>query len=204
MAPTHAKGASRSHRFSNTHYASHPEQSTSDESWQPHGIDTPSSGDESSNENEADVKLLPLKGRDPQPSSSKLNDPSSTPIDVPDNERDVSRRIEELLAAERNFLPDEFDTDLEDGESGRSSLALSDDYGLPSDKGLLLKRSRGENDTKRFGWRSLFRLHSWWNVLALFTIAIMIVWLSIKGLPWSSAEPAQVAFVGRFLFQGSP
>jgi hypothetical protein len=196
MAPTY-KGALRSVKFSD---ASHPEQSTSDESWQHEGIDT-SSGDESSND-EADVKLLPIKTRDAQPSSSRSDDQTSNQIDVPDNERDVSKRIEELLASNGNILPDAFDTDLEDGDSRRSSLA-SDDYGLPSDRGLLLKNSKSEDELKRFGWRSLFRLHSWWNVLALFTIAIVVVWLSIKGLPWSSAKPVQSEPVGRSFFEVS-
>lgn len=191
MAPPHAKGASRSVRFSNTReYASLPERSTSG-TRKPRDNET--SEDEAS-ENEADVQLLPLKKRNSQ-SSSKSNEQKSSPIDVPDNERDTSKRIEELLASSHDFLPDAFDTDLEDGDSNRSSLALSDDYGQPSDKGALLKHSDND-DRKRFDWRSLFRLHSWWNVLGLFTLAIVVVWLAIKGLPWSSAAAAPSGFVG--------
>ncbi|CAG7944740.1 unnamed protein product [Penicillium salamii] len=179
MASPHAKGASRSVRFSDTReYASRPDPPSSGPEPQ-----SDTSEDEIS-ENEADVKLLPLKPRDPTSSSSSSRNPTS--IDVPDNERDTSKRIEELLAADRNFLTDAFDTDLEDGDS-RPSVSFSDDYGLPSDKRLLLEQAGGDDD-KRFHWRSLFRLHSWWNVLAMLTIAIVVVWLAIRGLPWSSTE----------------
>lgn len=187
MASPHAKGASRSVRFSDTReYASRPDPPTSGPEPQ-----SDTSEDEIS-ENEADVKLLPLKSRDPTSSSSSSRNPAS--IDVPDNERDTSKRIEELLAADRNFLTDAFDTDLEDGDS-RPSVSLSDDYGLPSDKRLLLERAGGDDD-KRFHWRSLFRLHSWWNVLAMLTIAIVVVWLAIRGLPWSSTEGRLSGSVG--------
>jgi beta-glucosidase len=182
MAPKH-KGASRSAKFSDA-----SNQQSSDESWQHEGIDTPSEGGLSKIEDE--VKLLPIKMRETEPSSSNSNDQTTSPIHVPDNERDVSQRIEELLASNRNFLPDAFDTDLEDGDSRRWSLD-SDDYGFPSDRGLLLKGSKSEHEPKRFGWKSLFRLHSWWNVLALFTIAIVIVWLAIRGLPWSSVKASK-------------
>ncbi|KAJ6077026.1 hypothetical protein N7499_009007 [Penicillium canescens] len=153
-------------------------------------MDTPSSGDESV-ENEANLKLLPLKQgkptQDPHPSSSKSTNPNPT-IDVPEGERDFSKRIEQFLGADRTPLSDSFDTDLE-GDSARTSLALSDDdWGHPSDKGLLLKNDREE--AKSFNWRSLFRLHSWWNIAAFLIIAIIVVWLSIRGLPWSSTGAA--------------
>lgn len=187
MAPPHAKGASRSVRFSNTRdYASHSEQSSSD-SWD--RIDE-------SPQHDADLKLRPLKGSS-SPSSSKSND-RNLPIQVPDDERDTSRRIKELLAAEDLYLPDTFDTDLEDGDSSRSSLALSDDYGVQSDKGLLPKHGHSDDEGKRFHWKSLFRLHSWWNVSGLLIIAIVVVWFSIWGFPWSSTEKAARGFVGAF------
>jgi hypothetical protein len=179
------------------------EQSMSESSWEQHDdLDTPSSGDESFDQ--ADIRLLPLKegrSQNPQPSSSKTNDTNSVPIDVPDDERDVSKRIKDLLRADRTLLSDSFATDLEDGDSGRSSLALSgrysDDYGLPSDKGLLLnhKKSQDEDDKKSFGWRSLFRLHSWWSVLSFFIMALVVVWVAIRGLPWSSAGARGNEFV---------
>jgi beta-glucosidase len=153
-------------------------------------MDTQSSGDESV-ENEANLKLLPLKQgkptQDPHPSSSKSTDPNPT-IEVPEGERDFSKRIEQFLGADRTPLSDSFDTDLE-GDSARTSLALSDDdWGHPSDKGLLLKT--GGEEAKGFNWRALFRLHSWWNVAAFLIIAIIVVWLSIRGLPWSSTGAA--------------
>ncbi|OQE16274.1 hypothetical protein PENFLA_c028G01569 [Penicillium flavigenum] len=176
------------------------EQSTSESSWgQNDDPDTPSSGDESSEQ--TNIKLLPLKGGragDSRPSSSKTNDPKPTPVNVPDDERDVSKHIKELLAADRSVLSDSFATDLEEGHSGRDSLALSDrysdDYGMPSDKGFLLKDKKSEDGEKGFEWRSLFRLHSWWNVVGMLTIALLLVWFSIRGLPWSSAGAA----VGEF------
>ncbi|KAJ5972930.1 Glycoside hydrolase superfamily [Penicillium vulpinum] len=172
------------------------EQSTSESSWgQNDDMDTPSSGDEFSDQ--ANIKLLPLKqerARDPRSSSSKTNDPNSTSADVPDDERDISKRIKTLLDADRTLLSDSFATDLEEGHSGRSSLALSDrysdDYGIPSNKDSLLKGKKSEAEEKGFNWRSLFRLHSWWNVAGMFTIALLVVWFSIKGLPWSSVEVA--------------
>ncbi|KAJ6177856.1 hypothetical protein N7519_008317 [Penicillium mononematosum] len=176
------------------------EHSTSESSWgQNDDPDTPSSGDESSEQ--TNIKLLPLKGGragDSRPSSSKTNDPKPTPVDVPDDERDVSKHIKELLAADHSALSDSFATDLEEGHSGRDSLALSDrysdDYGMPSDKGFLLKDKKSEDREKGFEWRSLFRLHSWWNVVGILTIALLLVWFSIRGLPWSSAGAA----VGEF------
>lgn len=159
-------------------------------------MDTPSS-DESSNQ--IKMKLLPAKqgSQDPQPSSSKAT-PNPTPIDVPDHEQDVSKRINELLGADRNLLADSFATDLEDGSSSRNSLALgerySDDYGIPSDKGLLLNHGKNQDD-KKSRWRSRFRLHSWWSVAGFSTIALLLVWLSIRGLPWSSAAATEDEFV---------
>ncbi|KAJ5437494.1 Glycoside hydrolase superfamily [Penicillium cf. griseofulvum] len=176
------------------------EHSTSESSWgQNDALDTPSSGNESAEQ--AYIKLRPLKhGRAPdaQPSSSKTNDQNPTPIDVPDDERDISKRIKELLEADRFALSHSFATDLEEGHSDRDSLVLSDrysdDYGIPSDKGLLLKGKKSEDEDKGFDWRSMFRLHSWWNVAGMLTIAILVVWFSIRGLPWSSAGAA----VGEF------
>ncbi|CAI7659522.1 unnamed protein product [Penicillium palitans] len=205
MASPHAKaGASRSVKSSNPPtrrgYTSLPnptvEHSTSESSWGHNdGLDTPSSGDESSEK--ADIKLLPLqqrRARDPRPSSSKANDSNSTPIDVPDDERDVSKRIKDILEADRTALSDSFATDLEEGDSGRDSLVLSDrysdDYGIPLDRSLLLKNKNSEDGKKGFDWRSLFRLHSWWNIAGMLTIALLVVWLSIRGLPWSSAGAA--------------
>lgn len=211
MASPRAKaGASRSVKSSNPltrrGYTSlqNPtvEHSTSESSWgQNDDPDTPSSGDESSEQ--ANIRLLPLtQGRapDPRPSSSKANGPNPTPIDVPDDERDISKRIKELLEADRTALSDSFATDLEDGYSGRDSLVLSDrysdDYGIPPDKGLLSKDKNNEDGKKGFDWRSLFRLHSWWNIVGMLTIAILVVWFSIRGLPWSSAGAAIDKFVG--------
>ncbi|KGO73250.1 Glycoside hydrolase, superfamily [Penicillium italicum] len=205
MASSRAKaGASRSVKSSNPPtrrgYTSlqNPtdEHSTSESSWgQNDGFITPSSEDESSEQ--ADIKLLPLEqGRagDARPSSSKANDPNATPIDVPDDERDLSKRIKEFLEADRTALSHSFGTDLEEGHSGRDSLGLSerysDDYGIPPDKGLLSNDKKSEEVKKGFNWRSLFRLHSWWNIAGLFTIALLVVWFSIRGLPWSSAGAA--------------
>ncbi|OQE92991.1 hypothetical protein PENNAL_c0006G08546 [Penicillium nalgiovense] len=170
--------------------------STSESSWgQNDDPDTPSSGDEYSEQ--TNIKLLPLKGcraGDSRPSSSKTNGPKPTPVDVPDDERDVSKNIKGLLAADRSVLSDSFATDLEEGHSGRDSLALSDrysdDYGMPSDKGFLLKNKKSEDEEKGFEWRSLFRLHSWWNIVGMLIIALLVVWFSIRGLPWSSAGAA--------------
>lgn len=200
MASAHAKAkvstVKPSNKAASTRRSDAPqgssEGSTSESAWgQPHEMDTPSSGDESV-ENESNLKLLPLKQgkptQDPHPSSSKSTDPNPT-IDVPEGERDFSKRIEQFLGADRTPLSDSFDTDLE-GDSARTSLALSDDdWGHPSDKGLLLK-NKGEEETKGFNWRSLFRLHSWWNVAGFLIIAIIVVWLSIRGLPWSSTGAA--------------
>ncbi|KAJ5822619.1 Glycoside hydrolase superfamily [Penicillium robsamsonii] len=209
MASPRAKaGASRSAKSSNpptrrgyTSLQNPPvEHSTSESSWgQNDGLDTPSSGDESSEQGY--IKLRPLKhgrARDARPSSSKTNGPNPTPIDIPDDERDVSKRIKDLLEADRTALSHSFATDLEEGHSDRDSLLLSDrysdDYGIPPDKGLLLKDKKGENGEKGSDWRSLFRLQSWWNVAGMFTIAILVVWFSIRGLPWSPATAGNDGF----------
>jgi beta-glucosidase len=67
---------------------------------------------------------------------------------------------------------------------------------MPSDKGFLLKDKKSEDGEKGFEWRSLFRLHSWWSVVGMLTIALLVVWFSIRGLPWSSAGAAVGEFVG--------
>jgi beta-glucosidase len=192
MVSPHAKPETKiaSTRRSNATQDS-TEGSTSDSPWeQPQEMDTPSSGDESV-ETESNLRLLPLKqgkaAQDPQSSSSKSTDPNPT-IDVPEGERDFSKRIEQFLGADRTPLANTFDTDVED-DSARTSLALSDDWGHPSDKGFLLKND-GEEEPKGFNWRSLFRLHSWWSVAGFLIIAIVLVWLSIRGLPWSSTGAA--------------
>ncbi|CAG8187863.1 unnamed protein product [Penicillium olsonii] len=179
MASPHAKGASRSVRFSDT-------REYAPRSPSPSGPEPQSDSEDELAGNEADVKLLPLKSRDPQSPESSSRRPAQ--IEVPDHERDTSKRIEELLASDRNLLPDAFDTDLEDGDTSSFS-DFSDDYGIPSDKGLLPKGAEGDDD-KRFKWRSLFRLDSWWNVLGFLVIAIVVVWLAIRGLPWSSGKGA--------------
>ncbi|KAJ5566760.1 CAZyme family GH3 [Penicillium sp. DV-2018c] len=171
------------------------EQSTSESSWENHDdLETPSSGRGSSDR--INIRLLPLKkdrSQHAQSSSSTTNHANSVPIDALNDERDTSKRIKGILQANRDFLSDSFATDLEEGDSGRTSVALSgrysDDYGLPSDKGLLLnhRKSQDEDDKQKFGWRSLFRLHSWWSVLSFFILALVVVWVAIRGLPWSSS-----------------
>ncbi|KAG0160628.1 hypothetical protein PDIDSM_8158 [Penicillium digitatum] len=203
VSPRAKVGASRSAKSSNpTHrgYTSlqNPtiEHSTSESNReQKDELDTPSSGDECSEQ--VYTKLLPLKhdkARDPRPSDSKANDRILTSINVPDDERDISKHINKLLEVDHTALSDSLATDLEEGYSGRDYLVLSDrdsdDHGIPPDKGWLLKDKENEYEKKGMDWRSLFRLHSWWNIVGALTIALLVVWLSIKGLPWSSAGAA--------------
>lgn len=209
MASPRAKaGASRSVKFSPSTrrgYTSLPnstvEHSISQSNLgQNDDLDTPSSGDESIEQ--ANIKLLPLKqgrARDSRLSSPKTNEPNPT-INVPDDERDASERIKEILEANGTIPLNSFSTDLEEGHSDRDSLVLSDrysdDYGIPSDKGLLLNDIKREDVGKGSDWRSLFRLTSWWNVLGLLIIALLVVWFSLRGLGWSSVGAAIGEFVG--------
>ena len=152
-----------------------------------------SDGD-SSIDDDANVKLLPLEKPDTlRPKSDRLHytpsaSSSSRPGDDPEEERDVGKRIEQVLETERgNLLAQSFNTDLEDGESLLSEGG-SDGYGVSADKtrGKLGVNGGGYGDhNTKSGWRSVFRLRSWWSILLLATAAVLLMWLAAKVLGFS-------------------
>ncbi|KAJ5180140.1 CAZyme family GH3 [Penicillium capsulatum] len=150
------------------------------------------SDDDFSIDNDSHVKLLPIsksatnKFRRDQsqdtPSSSSL---SLAPGDEAGEERDVGKRIEQLLATEqRSLLSQSFNTDLEDGASLIFSDGEDDDYGFPTDKShpVRIGTKGSDEGNGRSGWRSMFRLTSWWSILALTVVGVLLMWLAARGL----------------------
>lgn len=145
-------------------------------------------------EDDANVKLLPLEKPDTlRPDTNWTRDShsassSSRPGDEPEEERDVGKRIEQVLETERgNLLAQSFNTDLEDGESLLSDGG-SDGYGVSADKtrGKLGVNGGGYGDhNTKSDWRSVFRLRSWWSILLLATAAVLLMWLAAKELGFS-------------------
>lgn len=165
-----------------------------------------SSGDNSFTEDEANVKLLPLEiGRNSRKQRRKRPPSHETPAasrssplssDVPGEQRDVSKYIEQVLGTERTILSESFDTDLEDANA---HLILSDDdsdhYGVTTAKGQRKKLGGAENWNWRSGWQSVFPVKKWWHVLPLVAVALLVIWLAMEGLSLLLAEPARDEYV---------
>ncbi|KAJ5670563.1 uncharacterized protein N7477_005926 [Penicillium maclennaniae] len=161
----------------------------SDESFEElrHGKEARADDFSSGDEDEDNVKLLPLskdKHYDAAPSSR-----TSLPMeDSPENNQDVGLRIEQVLERERKLmLGDSFDTDLEDGHSNLVLSDDDDDYGVP-----LVKGSRGSKDQGGMWWKSglrgLIPLNKWWHSIPFGLVAIGVMWLAMQGLYWLRSE----------------
>lgn len=150
-----------------------------------------SSDDDFSSDNDTSVKLLPL--RKPATTQFHRDQPHDTPSsssfslgsgDEPGEERDVGKRIERVLATEqRSLLSRSFNTNLEDGVFSDDE---DDDYGFPANKsqpGKLGGNGSDHNDGNvKSGWRSMFRLTSWWSILGLGTVGVLLIWFAVRGL----------------------
>lgn len=167
------------------------------------------SSDDESTLGDEDVKLLPLKkGRDTKRGKKgptvtfELPTASSSTLPVCDDSdepRDVGKAIEQVLERERAMLSESFDTDLEDGES---HLILSDDdsdgYGIPGDK-VRRKHKVTESRGWKGGLRSILPLKAWWHVFPLIAVALLVMWLALKGLNWMQRKSSPDEYVRTLL-----
>ena len=149
----------------------------------------------------ADIKLLPVQKRGELGiNSSQLQPSFDTPSasrssirtdDVSDERPDVGKRVEQILEIERTALSESFLTDLEDGDS----FALSDDdYESYPNKDL----SKGKSDQSRNGssrWRAIFSMRSWWHIVGLLVVGVLLMWLAARGLGLSISQPASAEYV---------
>ncbi|KAJ5772288.1 CAZyme family GH3 [Penicillium odoratum] len=158
--------------------------------------DTPlSSDDEYSVEDEANLKLLPLKSKDASTShhsrrttrDRRISTSSDDEAAANDDPHNVGERIEQLLQKdqrERTLLSESFNLDLEDGES---LLALSDDdsdlYGVAANK---RPYTDDENNARRANFRfkiqAVVHQRPWWQICAFLAIGLVVMWLSAMGL----------------------
>lgn len=156
-----------------------------------------SSDDDFTSDNDANVKLLPLN----KPATTQFHrneqrdTPSSSSLSLgsggePGEERDIGKRIEQVLATEqRTLLAQSFNTNLENGASFVFSDDEDDDYGFPADKsypGKLGENGGDKDGNTKSGWRSMFRLTSWWSILALGTVGVLLMWFAASGFGLSS------------------
>lgn len=154
-----------------------------------------SSGDESSTQDDANLKLLPLdkdtqtqKRRKqvqftPEPSSASAGSP--IPGDESGEPRNVSKAIEHMLDSERDILSETFNEDL---NHSTSRLMFSDDdiddYGVPTHKGARATLYKDQKPSWKSGIKSLLHITAWWHVFPLVAVGLLVMWLAMKGLPW--------------------
>lgn len=185
----------------------------------PDDADLLSSGDELT-DNEADVKLLPLKNEDtrrgpsssarsthravifdtPSASSSSLfpnhghgDEDENNEISVPKEQQDVGKRIENYLETERRtLLAESFRTDIEDANTDFILSDDEDDYGVP------IKPRLKEEPRWKLWWNAVFGKRTWWHICFFFVSAILMIWLALQGLVWirgdKAAEQEYVSF----------
>lgn len=174
--------------------------------------DTPlSSDDEYTLEDEANVKLLPIKADDGSKSKSRrprrnsatrnrrISSSDSDDGAANDDPHVVGERIEQLLQKdqrERNALSESFNLDLEDGDS---LLALSDEdnelYGFPADKRPYTDDENSGNATFRSKIQAVVHKRPWWQICALLAIGLVVMWLSAVGLRRSFNKKVVAEFV---------
>lgn len=161
----------------------------------PYLDDLLSSGDESSTQDDANVKLLPLnknvetktRGKrvqfTPEPSSASAASP--IPGDESGEPRNVTKAIEHMLDHERDILSETFNEDL---HHSSSHLMFddedSDDYGIPKHKGVGGPPYKDQKTCWNSGIKSLLHITAWWHVFPLVAVALLVMWLATKGLPW--------------------
>lgn len=142
--------------------------------------------DFSEDEDNDNVKLLPVKAKPDAATSSR-----SLPMeDVPEDDQDVGLRIEQVLERERkSMLGESFDTDLEEAHSNLVFSDDDDDYGVP-----LVKDSRAKYEGGR-GLKGLIPLKKWWHAIPLGLVAIGVMWLAMQGLYWLRSERPRKEYV---------
>ncbi|KAF7717065.1 Beta-glucosidase [Penicillium ucsense] len=167
----------------------------------PYFEDLLSSGDESTSQDDANVKLLPIakdvqkkrKGKHVQ-FTPEASSASGDYINGPGEPRDVGKAIENMLSRERDILSETFDEDLDRASHLMLDEEDSDEYGIPTHKD---KGAFGYGGRKR-GWaagiKSLLRISAWWHVFPLIAVGILLMWLATKGLPWVLGGKAPKAY----------
>jgi hypothetical protein len=142
--------------------------------------------DFSEDEDNDNVKLLPVKAK-PDAASSNRSLPME---DVPEDDQDVGLRIEQVLERERkSMLGESFNTDLEDAHSHLMFDDDDDDYGVP-----LVKDSRPKDGGGR-GLRGWIPLKKWWHAIPMGFVAIGVMWLAMQGLYWLRSERPRKEYV---------
>lgn len=159
-----------------------------------HGKGTRAEDFSSGDEDEDNVKLLPLS-KDKHYEAASSGRTSLPMEDVPEDNQDVGLRIEQVLERERKrMLGESFDTDLEDGHSNLVFSDDDDDYGIP-----LVKGSRGSRDDRggalKSGLRGLIPLTKWWHAIPFGLVAIGVMWLAMQGLYWLRSERPRKDYV---------
>ncbi|KAJ5737107.1 uncharacterized protein N7483_002232 [Penicillium malachiteum] len=176
------------------HHAIPPEPRNDD-------TDTPLQSDD---EDDANLKLLPLQPKDrsrprrfPRRTESEalpLSDVSSLPMDN-DDPHDVGMRIEQLLhkdQKERRLLAESFNVDLEDAESTHVlSDVDSDDYGYPAHKDPYT--DGGQNRNLRSKIQAVVHRRPWWQIFLFLAGGVGLMWLAAKGLRWTMGSSESLA-----------
>lgn len=149
-----------------------------------------SSGDESTPD-DANLKLLPLNKKAQRrkrvqftPDASSAGAASPIPGDVSGEPRNVSKAIEHMLDRERDILSETFDEDLDRASRLLMNDDDSDDYGIPTYKGAGATQYKDQKPSWRSGIKSLLHITAWWHVFPLVVVALIVMWLATKGLPW--------------------
>lgn len=174
-----------------------------------------SSGDESSTQDDANLKLLPLdkdtqtqKRRKhvqftPEPSSASAVSP--IPGDESGEPRNVGKAIEHMLDRERDILSETFNEDLNHSTSRLMfSDDDSDDYGIPTHKGAGATRHKDQKPSWKSGItgiKSLLHITAWWHVFPLVAVGLLVMWLAMKGLPWVLGGKPVKEYVRVFYFR---
>lgn len=161
----------------------------------PYLDDLLSSGDESSAQDDANLKLLPLDKKSatqkrrnrvqftPEPSSASAASP--IPGDESGEPRNVSKAIEHMLEREQDILSETFDEDLDHGASHPMfDDDDSDDYGIPTHKRAGATPYKDQKPRWNSGIKSLLHITAWWHVFPLVAVGVLVMWLATKGLPW--------------------
>ena len=149
-----------------------------------------SSGDESP-QDDANVKLLPLVKKAQQqkrvqftPEASSASAASPIPGDESGEPRNVSKAIEQMLDRERDILSETFDEDLNRASHLLIDDSDSDDYGVAGYKDSDTRRYNVQKPGWKSGIKSLLHITAWWHVFPLAVVALLVMWLATKGLPW--------------------
>lgn len=167
------------------------------------------SSDDESPQDDANVKLLPLDKKAQQqkrvqftPEASSSSAASPIPGDESGEPRNVSKAIEQMLDRERDILSETFDEDLNRASHPLMDDGDSDDYGFPGYKTSDTRRYKDQKPGWKSGIKSLLHITAWWHVFPLVVVALLVMWLATKGLPWAMHKNPVKEYVRVLLLMG--